>query len=95
VGLTLDQRKCNWSFTSVDLLRLKVNRLGLRTLKAKTDAVTSLPFPPTVKQLRQILGQFPYYRRQFIKGFATVAEPLTTALKNGEKEKKPGKLSAQ
>jgi len=92
VNLTLDERKCNWGFTSVDLLGLRVNRLGLRTLKAKTEAVTSLPFPSTVKQLRQILGQFSYYR-QFIRGFATVAEPLTTALKHGEKDKKERKMT--
>lgn len=80
VGLTLDERKCNWGFTAIDLLGLRVNRLGLRTLSAKTEAVRALPFPKTVKQLRQILGQFSYYR-QFMRGFAVIAEPLTTALK--------------
>ena len=90
MNLTLDERKCNWGLTSVNLLGLRVNRLGLRTLKAKMKAVTSLLFPSTVKQLRQILGQFSYYR-QFIRSFAMVAEPLTTVLKYGKKVKKEGK----
>lgn len=80
VGLTLDERKCHWGFHSVDLLGLRVSRLGLRTLEKKTEAISSLPFPKTVKELRQILGQFSYYR-QFIPRFASIAEPLTSALK--------------
>jgi len=51
VNLMLDERKCNWGFTSIDLLCLRVNRLGLRTLAAKTEAITALLFPATVKQL--------------------------------------------
>lgn len=86
VGLTLDERKCNWGFAAVDLLGLRVNRLGLRTLESKTRAVRELPFPKTMKQLRQILGQFSYYR-QFMRNFAMIAEPLTTALKF--KEERP------
>lgn len=85
VGLTLDERKCNFGFSSVDLLGLRVSRLGLRTLEQKTEAIACLPFPQTVKQLRQILGQFSYYR-QFIDKFAIVAEPLTTALRAAEKD---------
>ena len=81
VGMTLDERKCNWGFTSVDLLGLRVTRLGLRTLRSKTAAITSLPFPTTIKDLRIILGQFSYYR-QFIPRFASIAEPLTSALKS-------------
>lgn len=80
VGLTLDENKCNWGFQSVDLLGLRVTRLGLRTLSSKTEAITALPFPRTIKDLRIILGQFSYYR-QFIPRFASVAEPLTSALK--------------
>lgn len=80
VGMTLDERKCNWGFHSVDLLGLRVTRFGLRTLEHKTAAVMALPFPRTIKELRIILGQFSYYR-QFIPRFASIAEPLTTALK--------------
>jgi len=94
VNLMLDKRKCNWSFTSIDLLGLQVNHLGLRTLAAKTEAITALPFPAVVKQLRQILEQFSYYR-QFIERFAMVAEPLTTALKYKEKTYKESKLSSK
>ena len=86
VNLTLDERKCNFGFSSVDLLGLRVSRLGLRTLEMKTAAIRSLPFPSTIKQLRQILGQFSYYR-QFIPRFASIAEPLTSTLKAAESDK--------
>ena len=79
VGLTLDEKKCNWGLQSVDLLGLRVTRLGLRTLSSKTEAIAALPFPRTIKDLRIILGQFSYYR-QFIPKFACIAEPLTSAL---------------
>lgn len=58
VNLTLDERKCNFGFSYVDLLGLRVSRLGLRTLEQKTEAIHALPFPSNVKQLRQVLGQF-------------------------------------
>lgn len=89
VGLTLDKRKCNFGFSSVDLLDLRVSRLGLRTLKHKMAAIEALPFARTVKELRQILGQFLYYR-QFIPRFATVAELLTSALCAAEKDSLAG-----
>lgn len=79
VGWTLDGHKCNWGLQSVDLLGLWVTRLGLRTLADKTAAVSALPFPRTIKELQVILGKFSYYR-QFIPRFASVAEPLTSAL---------------
>ena len=84
VNLTLDERKCNFGFSSIDLLGLRVSRLGLRTLTQKTEAIRALPFPSTVKHLRQILGQFSYYR-QFIPRFASIAAPLTSALKVADK----------
>ena len=43
-------------------------------------------FPTTVKELRQVLGQFSYYR-QFIPRFASIAEPLTSALKATDQDK--------
>lgn len=89
VNLTLDERKCNFGFSSVDLLSLRVSRLGLRTLEQQTEAIHALPFPSNVKQLRQILGQFSYYQ-QFIPRFASVAEPLTSALKATDKSSLAG-----
>ena len=81
VGLTLDEKKCNWGFQSVDLLGLQVTRLGLRTLCLRAEAIAALPFPRTIKDLRIILRQYSYYR-QFIPKFACIAEPLTSALQS-------------
>ncbi|KAF8422957.1 hypothetical protein EV426DRAFT_513551, partial [Tirmania nivea] len=67
--------KYNFGFSSMDLLGIRVSRLGLRTLEQKTEAIKVLLCPKTVKELWRILGQFSYYR-QFIPKFVSVAEPL-------------------
>ena len=44
---------------------------------AKVSAVTSWPVPETRKQLQRFLGFANFYRR-FIRGFSSIASPLST-----------------
>ena len=80
VGLTLDEKKCHFCYDSLELLGHRVSRLGLRTIESKVRAITSLPFPKTIKKAMEILGMFNYYRN-FIKYFAWIAAPLYDGLK--------------
>ncbi len=79
VGMTVDENKCHFGYEEIELLGHRVNRLGLSTQPQKVKAITDLPFPRTIKHGHQVVGQFNYYR-EFIKNYAEIAEPLTTAL---------------
>lgn len=56
----------------------------LKTDPEKIKAIQNIPVSKTVKQVRSFLGTAGWYRR-FIKDFATMAAPLTDALKKGKK----------
>jgi len=48
--------------------------------KSKVEAIMSWSEPMNFKQLREFLGLTGYYRK-FIKGYATLAAPLSNLLK--------------
>ncbi|KAG8174496.1 hypothetical protein JTE90_013419 [Oedothorax gibbosus] len=61
---------------------------GCRTpAEAKVHAVLEFPVPRTKSQVRQFLGLSGYYSR-YIKGCATIVEPLTRALMGKNRKKK-------
>jgi len=57
-----------------------VSSKGVSMDNNKVTAILNWPIPTTVKQLRGFLGLTGYYRR-FIKGYASIATPLTNLLK--------------
>ncbi|CAB1117590.1 unnamed protein product [Ectocarpus sp. CCAP 1310/34] len=57
---------------------------GVRPIGAKVSALTKMPMPRDVKQLRSLLGGLSYYRK-FPPNMAKRIRPLTTLLKKQEK----------
>ncbi|CAH9095864.1 unnamed protein product [Cuscuta epithymum] len=71
--------KCVFCQESTEYLGHIITKEGVKVDPNKIVAIESWPIPKTVRQLRGFLGLSGYYRR-FIKGYATIASPLTDLL---------------
>ncbi|XP_072088166.1 uncharacterized protein [Arachis hypogaea] len=72
--------KCLFGSPEVDYLGHTIRGGGVHMETAKVQAILEWPQPASVKQLQGFLGLTGYYRR-FIKGYASLAAPLTDLLK--------------
>jgi len=79
-GLKVKLEKCSFLQDKVIYLGHQIDRHGLRTVQSKVDAVRNFPEPNSVDKVRSFLGLTGYYR-QFIKGYANIAQPLSSLLK--------------
>jgi len=64
----------------VDYLGHTVSNRRVEMDEPKVQSVLAWPVPGSINQLREFLGLTGYYRC-FIKGYATLAFPLTSLLK--------------
>ena len=72
--------KCEFHVQEVEFLGFAIGEKGVRMDPTKVQSVTSWPTPKSLHDVRMFLGLANFYRR-FIKGFSTLAAPLTRLLK--------------
>jgi hypothetical protein len=79
-GMTFRLSKCRFFFGQLQYLGHELRVRGIRPGQAKTIAIRDYPRPTNVHEVRQFIGLTSYFRK-FIRGFATLAKPLTTLTK--------------
>jgi len=90
--LRLNPEKCRFCFENTRVVGFLAGRSGLQPDPEKVEAITQIPYPKTVRDVRSFLGAVNFFWR-FIKNFSTIAKPLTRLTKSdilfnfGEEEK--------
>jgi len=74
--LHLKPQKCVFFQQTVHFLGHTVSPTGIQMDSSKVQAISQLPPPTNVSELRRFLGMAGYYRR-FIRNFGDIAHPLT------------------
>lgn len=75
-GVKLKRSKCSFLTSTIEYLGHKITNGEIRPSSLKLTAVADFKTPENVHEVRQFLGLTSYFRK-FIKGFATIARPLT------------------
>ena len=91
--LRVKPSKCCFFKESVKYLGHVVSSQGVSTDPDKTEALRNWPSPKNIKDIRRYLGFTSYYRR-FIKGYASIARPLTDLLKGDQCRNRKGRYSS-
>jgi len=76
VGLKVKPSKCVLFKTEIQYLGHLVSAAGIHPMQDKVEALRDFPIPQCTKDVCAFVGLASYYRK-FVKGFATIAEPLT------------------
>ena len=82
-NLKLGARKCHLAAREVSFLGYKVTPEGLEPEPRLMEAVSKLPPPINVAEVRSFLGLVGYYRR-FVKKFSDKAPPLNALLRKDQ-----------
>ncbi|KAK3525664.1 hypothetical protein QTP70_003229, partial [Hemibagrus guttatus] len=82
--LFLKAEKCSFHQPSVQFLGYKIDSSGIQMDEGKVTAIRNWPTPTTVKELQWFLGFANFYRR-FIQNYSSIANPLTSLLRNKPK----------
>ena len=82
--MTLKLKKCFFGKRELEFLGVIIGKDGVRADPEKVKAVQEFVPPKTIRQLRSFLGMATQLRR-FIKGYASIARPLTLLLRDDAK----------
>ncbi|KAL0152326.1 hypothetical protein M9458_052049, partial [Cirrhinus mrigala] len=74
--------KCEFHQERIAFLGYIISPKGVAMDERKVNAVSNWPRPTTLKELQRFLGFANFYRR-FIRGFSSVAVPLSSMIKKG------------
>jgi len=75
-SLQINPEKCKFGTDKLRYLGHLITRDGISTDPEKTEAITRIPPPRSVREVRQFLGLLSWYRR-FVENFSDRARPLT------------------
>ncbi|KAG2212446.1 hypothetical protein INT45_003620, partial [Circinella minor] len=78
--LIANLKKCELFKTELEFVGFQVSAAGILPSRKKVKAIQEWPVPTNVQEVRQFVGLASHYRR-FIKGFASLAAPLTELTK--------------
>lgn len=81
-GLKLNRSKCHFRKTELQFFGHIIGADGVKPDSSKVEAITKLPAPTNVEQLRQVLGLMNYVGK-FLPGLSTMLHPLTGLLRKG------------
>lgn len=81
-GITLKVNKCEFFKRELDYLGHHICDGKISPVSRNIEKLMSSKRPQNVKEIRRFLGLSGYYRK-FIKGYATLANPLTELTKQG------------
>jgi hypothetical protein len=83
-GITINLSKCTFMVPELEVLDHIINKSGTALNLQHIQVIIEYPPPQGPKQLQRYLGVVNFFRR-FTPGTAAVLEPLTAALKGGNK----------
>jgi hypothetical protein len=74
--------KCHFAYRKIKYLGHEIGAAGISPDGSKLKEIKEIRSPKTQKEIKSFLGLCSYYRK-FIKGFATIAEPMNKLLRKG------------
>jgi hypothetical protein len=74
--LFANRKKCVFGTKELEFVGYHISAKGILPSRNKINSIQQWPQPTNVQEVRQFIGVANYYR-QYIKGFASIAAPLT------------------